>query len=62
MPRYTVQWKTKTTHQATLEAESDKDLFHNFGFHTYDCQQVADENYIEGSFHIVKIESKVQNG
>lgn len=52
---YTVQWQTTTTHEATIECESDTKLFQNFGFHTYDDQTVSDEQYIDGSYKILKI-------
>jgi hypothetical protein len=52
---YTVEWQTTTTHKATIEAESDNDLFNNFGSHTYDDQTITDEEYINGSYKILKI-------
>ena len=62
MAKYTVQWQTTTTHQATIEADSDSQLFRSFGFHTYDDEKVTGEDYINGSFKIVTIESEVSNG
>ena len=61
MPRYTVQWKTTTTHKATIDAESDGEIYRNFGFLTCDDETITDEKYIDGSYHIVKIESEVQD-
>jgi hypothetical protein len=52
---YTVEWQTTTTHKATIEAESDNDLFNNFGSHTYDDQTITDEEYINCSYKILKI-------
>jgi hypothetical protein len=50
MPKYKVQWQTTTTHQATIEAKSDNDLFNNFGCHTYDDQWIEKDDYINGSY------------
>lgn len=58
MPKYLVQWKTTTTHHATIEAKSDNDLFNNFGFHSCDDQWVVHESYIDGSYKIINIEKE----
>ena len=58
MPTYTVEWKTTTTHHATIEAKTDNDLFNNFGYHTYDDQWIHSDYYINGSYRILKIEKE----
>lgn len=55
MKTYTVEWQTTTTHKATITAESDGEIYRNFGFLTYDDQTIADEEHIDGSFKIIKI-------
>lgn len=55
MKTYTVEWQTTTTHKATISAESDGEIYRNFGFLTYDDQTIADEEHIDGSFKIIKI-------
>ena len=55
MKTYTVEWQTTTTHKATINAESDGEIYRNFGFLTYDDQTIADEEYIDGSYKIIKI-------
>tara|TARA_R100001224_G_scaffold60275_1_gene35839 strand:+ start:41 stop:229 length:189 start_codon:yes stop_codon:yes gene_type:complete len=62
MAKYKVQWQTTTTHQATIEAKSDNDLFNNFGCHTYDDQWIEKDDYINGSYKIIKVESEVAHG
>jgi len=62
MPKYTVQWQTTTTHNGTIEAESDGEIYRNFGFLTLDDQTITDEEHIDGSFKIIKIESEVAHG
>ena len=52
---YTVQWSTTTTHQATIVAESDTELYSNFGFHTYENQDIVEEQYIDGSYKVTNI-------
>ena len=60
MPKYTVQWQTTTTHNGTIEAESDGEIYRNFGFLTVEDQEIIDDYHIDGSFKIVKTESEVQ--
>ena len=55
---YTVQWQTTTTHTGTIEAESDGEIYRNFGFLTTEDQEIIDEQHIDGSFKITKIEEK----
>jgi len=55
MKTYTVQWQTTTTHKATITAESDGEIYRNFGFLTYDDQTITDEEHVDGSFNIIKI-------
>ena len=55
MKTYTVQWKTTTTHKATITAESDGEIYRNFGFLTCDDETITDEEYIDGSYKIIKI-------
>lgn len=59
MPKYKVQWQTTTTHNGTIEAESDGEIYRNFGFLTLDDQKIIDEEHIDGSFKIIKLESEV---
>ncbi len=63
MPKkYTVQWQTTTTHIGTIEAESDGEIYRNFGFLTLEDQEITDDYHIDGSFKIIKIESEESNG
>jgi hypothetical protein len=55
MKTYTIEWQTTTTHKATINAESDGEIYRNFGFLTYDDQTITDEEHIDGSFKIIKI-------
>jgi hypothetical protein len=55
MKTYTVEWQTTTTHKATIIAESDGEIYRNFGFLNYDDETITDEEYIDGSYKIIKI-------
>ena len=55
MKTYTVEWQTTTTHKATIIAKSDGEIYRNFGFSNYDNQTITDEEYIDGSYKIIKI-------
>ena len=56
MKTYTVQWQTTTTHKATITAESDGEIYRNFGFLTYDDQTITAAEHVDGSFTILKVE------
>ncbi len=55
MKTYTVEWQTTTTHIGTIKAESDGDIYRNFGFLTLEDQEIIDDYHIDGSFKIIKI-------
>jgi len=52
---YTVEWQTTTTHKATINAESDGEIYRNFGSIDHDDVTITDEQYIDGSYKILTI-------
>lgn len=51
---YTVEWLTLNTHRATITAESEGEIYRNFGFLDVDDATITDERHIDGTFKILK--------
>ena len=58
---YTVIWTETITNIATVEAESDADLYSKWGDHTYQDQRIETSDYNEGSFQVLRIDNKPIN-